>query len=79
MSSVVEEIGTDADGFKVAQVDGFKFRLTPCCSAATTGTDYGIVCKACFELSDFRVEDEPREPIRVDHIVAAEEAFPNDA
>ena len=57
------EIGYDADGFKILEVEGYRMRLTKCCEEATTGTDDAIVCKGCYEVADPEVEFEPREPI----------------
>ena len=63
-------LGVDAEGWPCAETSlggqTFRYRLTQCCLAATTGTDDGIVCKGCFEPSGFGAElpvVDPIEPI----------------
>jgi hypothetical protein len=68
---MMKVIGIDSEGFKVADDDGFRYRLTPCCGASTTGTDEGVVCRSCYEPTDWRVDDSPTEIVEAIETAAA--------
>lgn len=51
------EVPLDLDGVPYIVTEHLgAWRLTRCCGAAATGTDYGIVCKACFGPADADVD-----------------------
>lgn len=43
-------LGRDEVGLCAVTPDGWRFYMTDCCHAATTGTQDGIACKKCFRL-----------------------------
>lgn len=49
----------------VRDEDGFAFYVTPCCDASAKGTEWGIVCRSCYEDVDPSLGGVP-EPYDVD-------------
>lgn len=45
-------IGLDAFGFLVAESDGLRYALTPCCHVSGKGGGHGVVCRSCYEDVD---------------------------
>lgn len=47
-------VGQDEVGL-IAEIDGFRFYLTPCCNASAKGSansPTGVCCRACYEDID---------------------------
>ncbi len=63
-TEIITIVGIDTDGYKVADCDGFRYRLTPCCHASTKGTDGGVVCRSCYYPSEPEVELPPTEIVQ---------------
>lgn len=45
-------LGRDEIGLCAVSPDGWRFYMTDCCHAATTGDVAGVVCKKCFQVVD---------------------------
>lgn len=52
-------VGRDAIGLCAVTDYKFRFYMTDCCHAATTGSECGVVCKGCFEPVDPRLGGVP--------------------
>jgi hypothetical protein len=56
---VVELHPVDRDGYPYAEADGFRYRLTQCCAAATSVMDGPLYCKSCYSTVDWAYDQPP--------------------
>lgn len=45
-------VGLDPEGYVIVQDDGMTFMLTACCNATAKGSEWGTVCRACYNDVD---------------------------